>query len=473
MSEKKPTRAAMQKVADKCYEMFSERANFTGLDIGYRWTDGKPTKEVCVRVHVQRKLDLAELGKHEVFPKKVDGVPLDVIRGPYRPSVNRLENKHDERSGWTIGGISCSRPDDGAGTIGAIVIDEKTGKLGVLSNWHVLAGPGAQAGDAVLQPGLMDGGHPHLDRIGVLSKWFLDSDGDAAMAQLVGSRPWLPLQAGTHQTSTTSRESRLGEVLEKAGRTTGVTRARVDGEGRYRVHYEVRPGVIEPRDVEGFKLVPETPGNPANQELSAPGDSGAVWISPGDGAAVGLHFAGEANAAPSAEHAIACNMPTVLSRLNVRLAGFEDLLASQPLDADEKVAPAWMAALSDPRDTPPPKRSLAKGPRIERAAAPLTVIDSETIRDGVTDIIADRYAIEGLDFWERTPKRIYRNSSPTWLNEYFYYVNGPVIEAFPKFAPGWDVPKASTYFTKPLRDLRVGLIIAVAEAYSVDPWEGL
>ncbi|MGK7930193.1 MAG: hypothetical protein AB4041_02010, partial [Microcystaceae cyanobacterium] len=48
-------------------------------------------------------------------------------------------------------------------------------------------------------------------------------------------------------------------------------------------------------------------------------DSGSVWYDPQTKEGIGLHFAGETNPHPKAEHAIACHLPTVLSELNVSL----------------------------------------------------------------------------------------------------------------------------------------------------------
>mgnify|MGYP000280074944 CR=1 FL=1 len=475
MADKKAISSAdRRKAAAKAYEMFRDRPGFTGLDVGYRWTEGKPTKELCIRVHVERKRDLSELRKEEVFPKTVAGVPLDVIRGPYRTGMDRLENSHDDRSAWTTGGISCGRVDNGAGTIGAVVIDETTGGPAILSNWHVMAGAGARFGDTILQPGLVDGGRPDRDGVATLSRWMLDGDGDAALATLSGARPWLPLQAGAFRTVTKARDSRLGEVLEKAGRTTGVTRARVDGEGIYRLRYEVRPGTHEVRDITGFKLVPEIPGNPENLELSKPGDSGALWMSPSDQAAVGLHFAGEANPAPMAEHAIACNITTVLSRLSARVATFEDLLASGAPEISPTPEHALATrTLGDARRHAPPPAAFAQGPILERTPAPVSVVDAAMIRSVVTDMIANRYSPGSRTYWGQTPKTLYRGSRDSWLNDFFYSFNTPLIRVFPAFDPGWDVPQAGAYYAEVIRSLRMGLIDAIGKAYDIDPWEGI
>lgn len=360
-AKKKHSRADLDKAVRTVVARFGHRPNFTGADVGYRWTEGKRTDELCVRVHVERKLPQSEIEASDVFPPDIDGIPLDVIHGPYRPSLTAEGTGHRARFSHVMGGISCGRLGDGTGTIGAVVIDEQSGKPSILSNWHVMAGARARVGDEILQPGEIDSGVPGRDGIARLQRWMLDSDGDAATATLGAARSWLPVQFGTFAVFTGARNSRLGEVLVKSGRTTAQTQARVDGEGIYRLTYEVAPGRFEARDIRGFKLVPVKDGNPDGDELSSGGDSGSTWYNAGSGEAVGLHFAGETSPDPTAEHAIACNMPRVLERLNVRLATYGDLLAAgisapdrverqSPIGTGLTINPDW----EDPRLPIPP-----------------------------------------------------------------------------------------------------------------------
>lgn len=327
MSTKKEfTREELDAAMRETMRRYGHRENITGVDVGYRWNGGKPTTKLCVRIHVKRKIPKTELESTELFPKAIDGIPLDVIEGRYRVTRETEPAEHRARTALLMGGFSCGRPGDGTGTIGAMVIDNETGKPAILSNWHVLAGAYARVGDPILQPGETDGGERVRDQVASLRRWMLDADGDAAIAVVDGPRRWLPLQYGAATILTDARRSVLGEILHKSGRTTGHTKGRVDGEGIYRLIYEVRPEVYEERDIQGFKLVPETPGNPDNEELSAPGDSGAFWANPVTNEAVGLHFAGEGRPDPREEHAIACHVTRVMERLNVRLASVDDVI---------------------------------------------------------------------------------------------------------------------------------------------------
>ncbi|OED49253.1 hypothetical protein AB838_07790 [Rhodobacteraceae bacterium (ex Bugula neritina AB1)] len=346
---KKPTSAQLDAAMKNVMQQFGHRANFSGVDRGYRYVKGKRTDEVVVRVHVTRKLPESELEAADVFPKQIDGVPLDVIEGDYRTcSGSTSPAHHQARTRAVVGGTSCGREDGTTGSIGMVVLDKRTGRPGILSNWHVLATARARAGDAVVQPGIMDGGKAGRDQVARLSRWMLDAGGDAAFAELDTGRPWLPLQFGSYTQVRSVRRSRLGERLIKSGRSTAVTEAIVDGEGHYRVPYEVSTGRYEPRDIKGFKLVPVQLGNPGNDELSAGGDSGSCWMHEASGAGVGLHFAGETSPDPRAEHAIACNLDTVFERLELDVARFEDFF-DEPA---EKNAPPAKAELTPRPDWP-------------------------------------------------------------------------------------------------------------------------
>lgn len=328
---KKPSHAELTQVQRKAHHAFGNRANFRGLDIGYRWQQGQPTDEVCLRVHVDRKLPCDALMPPQIFPTEVDGIRLDVIAASYSPSLEPGTSRSAAaRQPYTMGGLSCGRHGEGTGTIGLVVIDSTTGKPGILSNWHVLAGPRARRNDPITQPGGNDGGFDPRDRVARLKRWLLDRNGDAALAELLPDQPWLPLQFGTFETVTKTRSARLGEILTKTGRSGPLQRARVDGTGLYRLPYETRPGIYEYRDIEGFKLVAIEESSEIAAPISAAGDSGAAWISASSGEAVGLQFGEDVPPGPrvgaASSGAIACDLGTVFEKLEVRLADFRDLL---------------------------------------------------------------------------------------------------------------------------------------------------
>lgn len=325
-AKKSISRDKLEKVRRTAFRMFAHRPNFTGVDVGYAWDGETQSDRISVRVHLARKLPLAELESHLVIPKEIDGVPIDVIQGDYRvPQLESAQAAVETRYPFLIGGASISRELGGAGTLGALVVDRTTRRPGVLSNWHVMAGPQARPGDGIVHPATMDAGIWRPRRIASLDRYILSGRGDAAVAFLDGPDVWVPLQLGGFTEVTSVRRPRLGETLTKHGRTTATTSGKVDGEGIYRLTYEIRPGVWEARDIEGFRLLSTIEGNAHDEEISQPGDSGALWVHEGSGAGVGLHFAGETSSLPADEFALACNLDSVTQALDVEIANFGDL----------------------------------------------------------------------------------------------------------------------------------------------------
>ena len=61
------------------------KAGVTGCAIGYRYVDGKKTNELCIICYVRKKKPEGELKKKDIIPKKIEGVPIDVIEsGEFR-----------------------------------------------------------------------------------------------------------------------------------------------------------------------------------------------------------------------------------------------------------------------------------------------------------------------------------------------------------------------------------------------------
>lgn len=318
MTGKNPTRRQLEGAYRKALSSYSHRDNVTAVDIGYRYKDGTRTDELAVRVHVREKLPESVLEDAELLPAEIDGIPVDVIQAVYHPhgsDAGEDDPGRRVRVELVRPGVSISHPRVTAGTLGAIVYDRRTGRAGLLSNWHVLVGSDdAVPGDPIVQPGRADGGRTPRDTVGQLERMILDQDGDAAVALLGSARASRSEQWATGVSVTRARGPEIGEILEKSGRTTGVTRARVDGTGRYKLTYSVGEVAID-----GLKLVPENPENPDDEEVSSGGDSGSLWYGATDRQGVGLHFGGEHDADPRAEHALACHLERVLDRLDLSL----------------------------------------------------------------------------------------------------------------------------------------------------------
>lgn len=173
----------------------------------------------------------------------------------------------------------------------------------------------AVVGEPIYQPGRFDGGTA-ADTVAVLERALLDRHVDAAVARLTGARAYSPTIHGLGPLTGVA-EPRLGMRLRKSGRSSGLTRGRVDGVslstnidwGSERHYFEDQIHIV-PLD--------PWPKGPYD-DVSEGGDSGAVWVDEDSGRAVGLHFAGDTGGVTENEHALANRMSRVLDALRVDL----------------------------------------------------------------------------------------------------------------------------------------------------------
>jgi hypothetical protein len=180
-----------------------------------------------------------------------------------------------------------------AGTLGGFVILRAAGEVRALSNNHVLADEGrGRRGDAVLQPGPLDGGRVRDDRVGELAQVVaLKKTGinhvDAALASL---RPRLDYDPrALHRLGTLSAPGTLPleqvTTVSKLGRTTGLTRGRVTAFELDNLVVAYDTGNLRFDDqieVDGEGAAPFSQG----------GDSGAMVFTSQGRQAVALLFAG-------------------------------------------------------------------------------------------------------------------------------------------------------------------------------------
>lgn len=365
MADQQPTREQLDKVYEKVAKTYSSRPNVTGVDVGFRYKENKRTGELAVRVHVKEKVAPEALADDELLPRSIDGVPIDVIQAVYKPhAAGALAEPEveDRKSRFDTlrPGISVSHPNVTSGTLGAVVYDRRSGRQGILSNWHVLVGSLAVApGAPVVQPGRKHGGRTPRDRVATLERFMLDRHGDAAVALLTAERDAREeqLESGVHVTA--ARRVVPGERVEKSGARTGVTGGVVDGVGQYTVPYSVGS-----RTINGFKVVPATDDEGRHVELTASGDSGALWYAADDRAGVGLHFAGEDDPDPAAENALACHLPDVLEQLDVTLRP-EGRVTPPPADPLPQEEVLLVAAGAGPPTPAAPDDGAAAGLMLE------------------------------------------------------------------------------------------------------------
>ncbi|TCL56804.1 hypothetical protein EDC14_104817 [Hydrogenispora ethanolica] len=269
--------------------------NLTYLDIGYRFQSGKPLPELAIRIHVRRKLAIAELLPFQILPRKIAGFSVDVLQS--NPVLQRAAAERDRRFDPIPGGVAVANPRlKGLGTLGTVVFDRSTPTPMGISAHHVLVGETGQTGDEIVQPAESDSSAT----VGNLLRW--NKELDCAIFRFNHSRSVSRAILGIPQFPRYCKEPLVGMAVAKSGRTTGVTY-----------------GIIDGVNADGFTIIPD-PSHPApDGEISLPGDSGAIWLEPSSGAAVGLHVAGESDPDPTAERAWAKRINKVLNALDVSL----------------------------------------------------------------------------------------------------------------------------------------------------------
>lgn len=315
-SKRRPKRSAKPPVGEQLTAALREASRFvqrsyvTGLGIGEPSKNGRVLEgELAVCVHVREKFPEELLGKHQIFPQLVNDVRLDVEQRYFLP-----RNLSDEEillrrifpANPAMPGVEVGLENSGGGTLGLLVYDRTDGRACLLSAAHVLSGtPRA----TVYQPGWDNEAQP----IGTVRRTLWNGHGDATIAVLdrhrpLDNRPLLGVEISG------VRHVRPGDVLEKSGATTGLTRARVKTIGGWEVPYYDRGPIW----MQGFELRPVDPADLA--EISDGGDSGSVWYDPETGEGVGMTVAGDRlGPATSDEWTFCCHLDTVFDKLLISL----------------------------------------------------------------------------------------------------------------------------------------------------------
>lgn len=243
----------------------------TGISVSRKETGGKLSRSTdrVIAIHVRTKRRLGGSSSIRI-PPEILGVATDVIHGDYRRSDNGAPGTAAALAPGAS--ISCRR--GSAGTLGAIV-RQADGSRCLLTAAHVLRECGkCKKGAAIVNPGRSDLA-AGADVAAIADVHFGLDCGTALLAPGVTAQN-VALVSGVRITSPILPA--IDDVLEKSGRTTGVTRARVQGIGTFEGVFPA----IQLRPLHGGQ----------GTVISSGGDSGAVWYNAATGEAVGLHVAG-------------------------------------------------------------------------------------------------------------------------------------------------------------------------------------
>jgi hypothetical protein len=160
------------------------KPNVVGVGVGFVVKDKVQTDEVGIVVLVRKKMPTSALTPQETIPQRVNNIEVDVLEvGEIRALQSRTDRYRPAPGGVSIGHFKIT-----AGTFGAVVRDKNTGDRLILSNNHVLANSNdAIPGDAITQPGPIDGGSAANDTIAHLERFcpieFMTEPGICGLAQ--------------------------------------------------------------------------------------------------------------------------------------------------------------------------------------------------------------------------------------------------------------------------------------------------
>jgi len=277
------------KVQQANNDLLLKKEGVYGTAIGEKWHEGQPTGSPAILVFVQKKYKessitnpkiLKSYNADDLIPEHIDGIPTDVFEvGTITKQTGYKSKVRPIKPGY-----SCGHKDITAGTIGGIFLD-KNKKPVILSNNHVIANENkAKIGDIIYQPGPADFIKNRSNIIAKLSQFVKlkrnNNTQDSAIA-LINDNLINNIDDIYPQINMRIKdfgEAKVGQLVQKCGRTTGYTTGRVLGlNASFNIGYDFGNASFN-------QCVVTT-------AMSKAGDSGSI-IQDMDNKAVALLFAG-------------------------------------------------------------------------------------------------------------------------------------------------------------------------------------
>lgn len=191
--------------------------NVTAVGEGKKWRNGKKTDEDAIIVFVTKK---EEVSPDQYVPKVVDEGQTDVYE------IGDIELARRTKNRPLRGGISIGHRDVTCGTLGAIV--KRYGRDYLLTNNHVGVADyrGGKIGDEVLQPGVFDGGTEVVGKVADFEPIKFD---DENVVDVCLIKPSVDVEYSIIEIAGMGfpRRAKVGEIVKKSGRTTGLTNGEV------------------------------------------------------------------------------------------------------------------------------------------------------------------------------------------------------------------------------------------------------
>lgn len=272
-----------------------------------------------VRAKVGGEIDVAFIGRVKPLAKKAKKAAAKPRAGPAAavaaPRLTPADLQKIRRP--LVIGCSVGHFQTTAGSIGLIARHRKTGRVVLLSNSHVFAQAGlAKLGDAITQPGRLDGGGANDHVAALLDFVPMKTEGsnfiDAAIAVVDDS---IQLDTGIIPgigafTLTSGEQALPGQKVRKVGRTSAFT------EGEIMVT-ELDDIAVDYADVGTvvFDDQIEIKGLP-NKPFSTDGDSGSLIVND-QNHAIGVLFAGNPFLEDGLGLSFANPLPKVMTALDL------------------------------------------------------------------------------------------------------------------------------------------------------------
>jgi hypothetical protein len=80
-TEKTELWARAQRARDKLAQKFLSHPQVSLIDIGFETEGGEPAGQIVLRIHLRQ----SDAGQTLVIPEEIDGIPVRVVTGDYRP----------------------------------------------------------------------------------------------------------------------------------------------------------------------------------------------------------------------------------------------------------------------------------------------------------------------------------------------------------------------------------------------------
>jgi hypothetical protein len=304
------------------------KAPVHAIGVGKMRVDGKAVGELCIRFYVAQKLPLDLIPAGAALPRQLDGIPTDVIESPpalvAAAKAAACTTNRQARQRPIVGGISVAHVAVTAGTIGYFCrstddADDPDARF-VLSNNHILAKVNkGRRGDAVVQPGPIDGG-TSADRVASLTRFQRISLSatarnrvDAAIARIDDG---VQFQAAICSIGKVAGTAVAAEEMrvQKHGRTTGYREGEMTD-----ISLNTTVGGLDPANPSTLaRFIDQVRIDRINPypDFALQGDSGALVVTTdAKPKAVGLFFACPVNGS----YGVANKIDDVLSKLKIAL----------------------------------------------------------------------------------------------------------------------------------------------------------